>query len=164
MDAAPAGGALAAIERSALATAMRQELWLYPSVEIVHILGFVTLVGSIAVLDLRLLGISRELPVRDLARHVLPCTLGALLFIVPTGLLMFMAHASDFIGNRAFILKLMLIFGAGCNAAAFHLGPYRSVAQWDRGVATPPAARLHAAASLVIWIGVISCGRLLAYV
>ena len=163
MEMAGADGALAAIERSALATAMRQELWLYPSIEILHILGFVTLVGSIAMLDLRLLGLSREIPVRRLARHVLPWTLGALLVIVPTGLLMFMAHAADFVGNRAFILKLILISVAGCNAAAFHMGAYRTVAQWDTGVAAPPAAMLHAAASLLIWIGVISCGRLLAY-
>jgi len=158
-----AGSALTAIERSVLATAMRQELWLYPSVEIVHILGFVTLVGSIAVLDLRLLGISRALPVRNLARHVLPWSLGALLLIVPTGLLMFMAHASDFIGNRAFVVKLILIAAAGFNAAAFHMGAYRSVAQWDHGVDTPPSAKLHAAASLMTWFGVIACGRLLAY-
>ena len=156
-------GALAAIERSALATAMRQELWLYPSIEILHIIGFVTLVGSIAMLDLRLLGLSREISVRRLARHVLPWTLGALIVIVPTGTLMFMAHAADFVSNRAFILKLILITAAGCNAAAFHMGAYRTVAQWDSGVAAPPAAMLHAAASLLIWIGVISCGRLLAY-
>jgi hypothetical protein len=160
----PAGsGALAAIEGSALAAAMRQELWLYPSIEILHILGFVTLVGSIAMLDLRLLGLSRQISVRELSRHVLPWTLGAFIVIVPTGTLMFMAHAGDFVGNRTFILKLLLISAAGFNAAAFHLGPYRSVAQWDRGVAAPPAAMLHAAASLMIWIGVIGCGRLLAY-
>lgn len=161
----PAGdpSALAAIERSALATAMRQELWLYPSVEILHILGFVTLVGSIAMLDLRLLGMSRELSVRGLAKHLLPWALGALLIIVPTGLLMFVAHAADLIGNRAFVLKLTLIAAAGVNAAAFHLGPFRSAEQWDRGVAPPPAARLHAVVSLLIWAGVIACGRLLAY-
>lgn len=155
--------ALAWIERSALATAMRQELWLYPSVEIVHIWGFVLLVGSIAMLDLRLLGLSRQVPVRQLARHLLPWTLGALLLIVPTGLLMFMAHADDFISNRAFVTKLALIAAAGINAVCFHLGPYRSVQGWDSGVATPPAAKLHAALSLMIWMGVIACGRLLAY-
>jgi len=162
MDAVGTGGALAAIERSALAAAMRQELWLYPSIEILHILGFVTLVGSIAMLDLRLLGLSRALSVRSLARHVLPWTLGAVLVIVPTGLMMFMAHAADFVGNRAFVLKMVLIMCAGANAMAFHVGPYRSVAQWDTSV-PPPAARLHAAASMMIWIGVIACGRLLAY-
>ena len=76
---------------------------------------------------------------------------------------MFMAHASDLIDNRAFVLKISLIGGAGLNAVAFHLGPYRNVAQWDSASATPPAAKVHAAASLLIWIGVIACGRLLAY-
>jgi hypothetical protein len=155
---------LAWIERWPLAVAMRQELWLYPSVEILHILGFVTLVGSIAMLDLRLLGLSRELSVRGLARHLLPWTLGALIVIVPTGLLMFLAHATDFISNSAFVVKLTLIFGAGLNAVAFHVGPFRSVERWDSGTATPHVARLHAVLSLVIWMGVIACGRLLAYV
>jgi hypothetical protein len=160
---APGNTALAAIERSALATAMRQDLWLYPSVEIFHILGFVTLVGSIAALDLRLLGLSREISVRQLARHLLPWTIGSFALIVPTGLLMFISHADDFIGNPAFILKLSLIMVAGTNAAVFHAGAFRGVAQWDRGTPTPPAARLHAAASLIIWVSVIACGRLLAY-
>jgi hypothetical protein len=151
------------IEQWPLAVAMRQELWLYPSVEILHILGFVTLVGSIAMLDLRLLGLSRQLSVRALSRHLLPWTLGALIVIVPTGLLMFLAHATDFISNSAFALKLTLISGAGLNAVAFHLGPFRSVAQWDSGTATPPVARIHAALSLILWMGVITCGRLLAY-
>ncbi|MBM3358102.1 MAG: hypothetical protein FJY54_10285 [Betaproteobacteria bacterium] len=163
MDPAHATSALAWIERSPLATAMRQELWLYPSIEILHILGFVTLVGSIAMFDLRLLGLSRELPVQQLARHLLPWTLGALFVIVPTGLMMFIAHASDFIANPAFIAKLTLIFVAGLNAVAFHLGPYRFVAQWDRSVASPFSARTHAALSLIIWMSVIACGRLLAY-
>ena len=156
--------AFAAIERSALAVAMRQELWLYPCVEILHILGFVTLVGSIAVLDLRLLGLSRQLPVRGLARHVLPWALGALIVIVPTGLMMFLAHATDFVTNRAFLVKLSLIFAAGINAAAFHVGAYHSVDQWDSGVATPALAKIHALLSLSIWMGVIACGRLLAYI
>jgi hypothetical protein len=151
------------IEQSPLATAMRQDLWLYPSIEILHIFGFVTLVGSIAMLDLRLLGLSREISVRGLARHLLPWTLGALIVIVPTGLMMFVAHASDFISNSAFVLKLSLISGAALNAAVFHMGPYRTVAQWDTAAATPPAAKFHAAVSLLIWMGVISCGRLLAY-
>ena len=151
------------VEQWPLAVAMRQELWLYPSVEILHILGFVTLVGSIAMFDLRLLGLSRALPVRQLARHLLPWTWGALLIIVPTGTMMFIAHAGDFISNRAFVLKLSLILVAALNAAAFHFGPFRSVAQWDSGAATPPAARVHAALSLLLWMGVITCGRLLAY-
>ncbi|MDP1537500.1 MAG: hypothetical protein Q8L95_09990 [Burkholderiales bacterium] len=155
---------LAAIERLPLAMAMRHDLWLYPIVEIVHITGFVTLVGSIIVLDLRLLGLSRELPVRALARHVLPWSVGALLLIVPSGLLMFIAHAGDLIGNTAFIVKMALLFCAGINAAVFHAGVFRGAAAWDSSVAAPAAVRLHALVSLIIWLGVLACGRLLAYV
>lgn len=156
-------GPLAALEMAPIAVAMRQELWLYPIVEIAHISGFVVLVGSIAMLDLRLLGLSRTLSARELARHVLPWTLGALIVIVPTGLLMFMAHASDLITNRAFQLKLTLISLAGLNAALFHTGAFRTVAQWDVAVAPPTTAKLHAAVSLMMWAGVLACGRLLAY-
>ncbi|MGH8639201.1 MAG: DUF6644 family protein [Burkholderiales bacterium] len=161
MDTAP--GPLGAIEGLPVAQAMRQWLWLYPGVEIVHILGFVLLVGSIVMFDLRLLGLSRAIPVPALARHLLPWTLGALLLIVPSGLLMFSAHAADFVGNPVFVLKMTLLIVAFVNAAAFHVGTYRSVAQWERDRPTPVSAKLHAAASLALWGAIISCGRLLAY-
>jgi len=154
---------LAAIEALPLARAMREWLWLYPAVEIIHILGFVLLAGSVAMFDLRVLGLSRGIPVPALARHLLPWTLGSLALVVPSGLLMFAAHASDLIANVAFIVKMALLALAGCNALAFHVGPYRSVSQWSIGVAAPRAARTSAAASLAIWACVIGCGRLLAY-
>jgi hypothetical protein len=152
-----------AIEGSALAQLMRHSLWAYPAVEIVHITGIILLVGSVAMLDLRLLGLSKSIPVSALARHLLPWSWAALLLIVPSGLAMFAAHATDFLGNGAFALKMGLLLAAGCNAAFFHVGPYRTVKEWDVGRAAPAAARLSAAASLIIWVGVVSCGRLLAY-
>jgi len=163
MQHADGATALGWVEQTALATAMRQELWLYPAVEILHIWGFVVLVGSIAMFDLRLLGLSPRVSVQQLSRHLLPWTWGALLAIVPAGVLMFMAHADEFISNPAFLTKLALIIAAGINAAVFHLGPFRSVPAWDGGVSTPTVAKLHAALSLLIWMGVIACGRLLAY-
>ena len=159
-----AAGPLAALEAMPLAVAMRHELWLYPAVEIVHIAGFVVLVGSITVLDLRLLGLGRTLSVRALTRHTVPWSAAAFVLIVPSGALMFAAHASDLAGNSAFRLKLVLIALAGVNAALFHVRPYRSVAAWDHDVAPPAAARAHAAVSLALWFTVIACGRLLAYV
>jgi hypothetical protein len=154
---------VAAIEASALATAMREWLWLYPIVEIVHLAGIALLFGSIAVLDLRLLGLSRGIPVRRLAAHVLPWTAGAFLLIVPSGLMMFIAHAHDFIQNEVFALKIGLILAAGANAAAFHAGAYRGAASWDVERVPPVSARVAAGLSLVLWIAVIACGRLLAY-
>ena len=163
MQSAP-GGALGALESLPLAVAMRHDLWLYPSIEIAHITGFVVLVGSIVVLDLRLLGLSRSIPVSLLIRHVVPWSAGALLVIVPSGLLMFVAHATDFLTNPAFQIKLALILAALLNAGLFHTRARRSVVVWDRDVGVPAFARLHAAASLALWFGVLACGRLLAYV
>ena len=151
------------VEGLAIAKAMREELWLYPAVEIVHIIGFSILVGSVVMFDLRVLGLSRRIPVRALARHLLPWSVAALLVIVPTGLLMFSAHAGDVLGNRAFQLKMALLLTAGMNAAIFHTGPFQSVAAWDTDVAAPLGARISVALSLVLWFSIIACGRLLAY-
>jgi hypothetical protein len=163
----PGGGPLGALEASALGQAMRQWLWLYPSVEVVHIAGIALLFGSIAVFDLRLLGLSRDIPVRRLARHVLPWTAASFLLIIPSGLLMFTAHASEFIQSGVFVLKMGLILAAGLNAALFHTITFRTADVWDademRKLGPPPSARLAGALSLVIWIAVIACGRLLAY-
>jgi hypothetical protein len=101
--------------------------------------------------------------VRALARHLLPWSVGALLLIVPTGLLMFSAHAGDFLNNRAFQLKMALLLAAGINAAIFHTGTYRSVASWDTNASAPMGARLSVALSIATWLSIIACGRLLAY-
>ncbi len=151
------------IEGSALAVAMRQSLWLYPIVEIVHLTGIALLVGSIAMLDLRLLGLSNSVPVRRLASHILPWTAASFLLIVPSGLAMFVAHAGDFIASPVFVLKICLILTAGVNAAVFRAGVFRSAADWDVNRKPPVAARLSAALSLLLWVSVIACGRLLAY-
>jgi hypothetical protein len=155
--------AMGAIEASALGEAMRKWLWLYPSVEIVHIVGIAVLVGSIAILDLRLLGLSRALPVRRLAAHVLPWTIGSFVLIIPSGLAMFVAHASDLMANPVFALKICLILAAGTNAALFHAAVFRGAAGWDVDAMPPLAARASAALSLLLWVSVIACGRLLAY-
>jgi hypothetical protein len=151
------------IEGLAIAKAMRENLWLYPAVEIVHIVGFVLLVGSVVMFDLRVLGLSKQVSVKALARHLLPWSVAALLLIVPSGLAMFSAHANDMLGNRAFQVKMALLLTAGINAAIFHTGPFQSVASWDTGVAAPAAARVSVALSIVTWISIIACGRLLAY-
>lgn len=151
------------IEGSALGVAMRQSLWLYPAVEIAHLAGIGLLFGSIAILDLRLLGLSRNLPLRRLAAHVLPWTAASFLLIVPSGLAMFTAHAGDLIASPVFALKMGLILAAGVNAALFHAGAMRTASDWDVNRAPPRAARVAAGLSLLLWFSVIACGRLLAY-
>jgi hypothetical protein len=161
----PAGPAwLVWLETTALAQAMREWLWLYPIVEIVHIVGIVLLAGSAAMFDLRLLGLSRGLPVAAMARHLLPWARVGLGVVAVSGAMMFAAHATEFAGESVFRLKVSLIAAACLNAAIFHRVPFRSVRAWDVAASAPGAARVSALVSLTLWLGVVVCGRLLAYV
>ena len=160
----PSGPAwLVWLELTGLGEMMRKSEWTYPIVEIVHIVGFVILVGAAVMFDLRVLGLGRGLSVTALGRHLLRWSWLGLVLVVPAGFMMFAAHATEFATNPAFLLKLGLLALAAANVAFFHLRPYRSVRAWDGAGDAPLAARAAAALSIAIWIAVISCGRLIAY-
>ena len=159
---------LGALEASTLGQALRDSDWLYPAVQIAHLWGVALLFGSVAVLDLRLLGFGRRIPVKTLAAHVMPWSAASFVLIVPSGLAMFAANASELIDSPVFVAKMCLILAAGVNAALFYTITFPSVDVWDseemRKLAPPPSARLAGAVSLLVWAAVIACGRLLAYV
>ncbi len=90
------------LEASGVAIAMREWTWAYPIVEIAHIIGFVVLVGAAFMFDLRLLGVSRSLPITDLAGHLLRWSRASLFVVVPTGFLMFMTNATKLAGESGF--------------------------------------------------------------
>jgi len=163
MEATDAQTIWAWLESTGIAVAMREWTWLYPIVEIAHIIGFVVLVGSAFLFDLRLLGVSRGLPVTDLARHLLRWSRLSILVVVPTGFLMFMTNATTMVENPVFRLKLLLIAFAGINALVFQLWTAKSASNWNVDMPSPPGAKLSATFSLLAWSAVISCGRLIAF-
>jgi hypothetical protein len=160
---------LQGLEGSALAGVFRGSLWLYPAVEIVHIVGFVLLVGAAFILDLRLLGRFRALPIADAVHTLSGWAQRSLILVVPSGLILFIVDATTLAGNPAFRLKLVLLAAAGLNAAVFHRAVFRSV-DVTRGdglrdpFPLPLPVRLAGLVSIVLWISVIACGRLIAYV
>ncbi len=135
----------------------------YPAIVTLHIVGFVMLVGAVAVFDLRVLGFGKALPVRSLARLCLPWAALSLVLVVPTGLLMFIAYSAELLGSGEFLSKLGLLLLAAILAIVFHSGPYGSVDAWNVDAPAPLAARLICAASLINWIAVIFVGRMLTY-
>ncbi len=146
-----------------LAAWIRGSPWAYPAVETAHIIALALLFGSIALVDLRLLGVSRALPVSVLLRHALPLSMLAFTLAAATGSLLFLTHADELVGNRVFVVKMGLIMLAGVNAAVFHSGSHAGVRTWDSGCAAPLAARVGAGISLLLWTSVITCGRWIAY-
>ena len=155
--------AIHAVEASGVGRFMRESLWAYPGVEVVHIAGLGLLFGSIVVVDLRLVGLGRGLSATKLATLAVPWTLVGFLLALCSGLLMFSAHAEDFIGNPVFLIKMSLIFVAGMNALWLHLGAFANARAWDVGSLPPPIVRIAGALSILLWLCVIACGRLLAY-
>jgi hypothetical protein len=156
-------GLLSWLENTAPAAWARESMWAYPSIEAAHILGFTVLVGGAVMFDLRLLGFTRSLPVVAAAHHLLKWSRLSLLLVVPTGVMLFMAHAVETWANPAFRLKLILLAAAGLNALVFHLWTFKSAEEWEQRLTTPGRAKVSALLSLIVWAGVITCGRLIAY-
>jgi hypothetical protein len=121
----------------------------------VHIAGIALLLGNLVTLELRVLGWGAALPVEPLARLSLSLALGGFAMAAASGLLMFATQPAELLANRAFTLKMLLLFLAGCNAAWFHA---RGSLQRLDG-----PARLSMLFSTFVWLAVIACGRWIAY-
>jgi tryptophan-rich sensory protein len=155
---------IAAIEGTAIADAIREGDTLFPFIESVHVIAISLVVGSILVLDLRLLGFaSLQRPVHRLTHAILPVTWGAFALAVITGMLLFSSNASKYFANGYFDAKLCLIAAAGLNMMVFHGISARDMAKWEQEKATPMSARIAGALSILIWIAVVACGRLIGF-
>jgi hypothetical protein len=147
-----------------MGTAIRESIWVFPIIETVHVLGITLLVGTVAILDLRLLGLAlKGEPVSRVASGVLPLTWAGFAVMFVSGFLLFWSEAAKSYGNPAFRLKLLLLLLVGLNPLIFHFTIYRSVSEWNERIVTPPRARLAAILSLTLWSGIICAGRAIAY-
>ncbi len=154
---------LRSLENSGLATSLRGSLYYFPFIESVHVMALALVFGSILVVDLRALGIaSTNRSFTRLSTELLRITWGAFAVSALTGSLMFVTNARVYAHNTAFQVKMVLLALAGLNMALFHLTAGRSVSRWDRATA-PKAGRITAAASLVLWLGIILAGRVIGF-
>jgi hypothetical protein len=152
------------LEASSLASTIRDSLLLFPLLESTHVIGLALVFGTIAVIDLRLLGAaSSERPFRLMASDILRWTWAAFAVTALTGSLMFITNASVYYHNFYFRSKMLLLVLAGVNMASFELSLGRSVHRWDKAPSAPPMGRAVAVLSLVIWISVIFAGRLIGF-
>jgi hypothetical protein len=137
---------------------------MFPTIESAHVIAITTVIGSIAIVDLRLLGVtSHRKPVTELSTEVLPWTWAFFMVAAITGGLMFMSKAPAYFGNTPFRLKMVLLACAGLNMVAFHFLIYRSVHRWDRDVPTLRSAKIAGLLSLTFWIGVVAAGRWIGF-
>jgi hypothetical protein len=152
------------LEHTAVGTQVRESLWLFPTIETLHLFGIVVLVGSTSALDLRLLNLMmRGEPVSKLAPRLLKWAWAGFAVQVVTGSLLFSSEATRCYDNPAFRLKMLLIALAGVNALGFEW-TYRSVAKWGEGPSTPIAAKAAGCLSILFWFGIVAAGRWIAFI
>jgi hypothetical protein len=150
------------LETTAIAAAIRNHPWVYPALETAHYLGLACLVGGIMLIDLRLLGFAKSLPMRSMIGLV-PWVWIGFIINATSGTLIFIYGATGFSGNPAFQLKLVLMLLAGINAMIFTLAASRSGDSWVESGQVPPAIKLVATGSFILWLGVVTAGRWMAY-
>jgi len=155
---------LTGLQEAPFAQAIAEGSYLFPWIESVHILAVVTVVGSVSILDLRLIGVDAHVKsLRRLMRQVLPVTWVAFAVAVPSGFLMFASKAVKYSENWPFRIKMLLLIAAGLNTLVFHRFVHRGGEHWDEGP-TPRAAKIAGYASISLWIGIVAFGRWIGFV
>ena len=152
------------LQKTSLAVHIRDSLFAFPLIESTHVIGLTLVFGTIAIIDLRLLGLaSTNRSFQRLAADTLKWTWVAFALTAVTGALMFITNAAVYYHNAYFRAKIALLVLAALNMLVFEVTTRRSVAQWDRNASAPPLGRAVAAVSLVIWISVIVTGRMIGF-
>ena len=134
--------------------------WGWPIAECFHFIGLCLLFGTVGFFDLRMLGVARAVPLRSLHR-LIPFGIAGFAICAITGTLFVMTTPDQYLHNPAFLTKLLLMLVAGLNMLLFYLVAARSVwlAAADGGPPLP--ARLFGLVSLLCWLGVMTCGRVI---
>ena len=152
------------IQGSTLGDTIAESTWMFPTIETIHVIALVTVVGTISIMDLRMIGVaSRDVALTQVSKDTLPFTWAAFVLAAITGTLLFTSKAHDYVNNPYFLFKLVFMALAGLNMMYFHFFTYRTVEHWDRDPSVPGAAKLAGFLSLAFWLAVVFCGRLIGF-
>ena len=147
------------LSETSLSMALTDSTWAFPAIESIHVVAITLVVGSIAIVDLRLIGLaSRKRDPRELIRSILPITWGAFALAAATGSLLFVANPISYLANFYFLGKLTLLLVAGVNMLLFHVLAHRHL---ERDSALLP--RLSGSASLILWVTIVAFGRWIGF-
>ncbi|TVQ39396.1 MAG: hypothetical protein EA370_04730 [Wenzhouxiangella sp.] len=157
---------MAWLENSALAEVLRGlGIWTYGLLNLTHIIGIATLFGAILVLDLRLIGLWRRLALDDLVKPTVMLSAIGFTLAILSGVMMFSFNATEYHGNPFFYIKIPVILVGVINIVVI-----QRTATWKRAVNGEPETgndslklKFIGASSLLIWLTVLTCGRMIGY-
>ena len=152
------------LEKTPLGVEIQQSVWWFPLLNVAHVLGMAVAAGTIAFVDLRLLGLGiKKAPISHITRNLLPWVWGGFVVMFISGSLLIASEAVMLYGNIAFRLKLCLLVLTGINVLVFHRTVYRNVSTWEMAPVVPFRARLAGGISLTCWLVLIALGRVVPY-
>ena len=152
------------LEQTTPARTISESGWLFPTIETLHVLALTLLIGSIAMVDLRLINVAlRKRDVAELSDEVLPWTWCAFVVAALTGFSLFASAATKYAANVAMQIKFVLLMLAAINMLTFNLTLHRSIKTWGRDPKTPLGAQIAGGLSLILWIGVMVSGRWIGF-
>lgn len=155
---------LQALHDSGLARFIRETSVAFPALETLHVIAFTLVLGTIAIVDLRLIGFrSHHRSAARLIQELLTYTWVAFLAALATGLLMFASNAITYAENNLFWWKMAILAIAGINMGIFHMGAFRRIGEWDTDLPPPRSARVAGLSSLLLWTTVIVLGRYIGF-
>jgi energy-coupling factor transporter transmembrane protein EcfT len=140
--------------------AVRASAWMFGFGETLHFMGICLLFGSLLVVDLRLLGFYRSLPVKAVLKFV-PYAIVGFLILAATGWMFFTSNPAAYYGNPAFRMKMLAIALAGLNALVFTVWDHRKVVLVGEGQDTGMGTQIIAGTSLALWLAALALGRML---
>lgn len=149
---------------SSLSTAIRDMLWVVPTVQSVHIIAIAALFGSSVISDLRLAGVlAVDRPTREVIGRYYPWMRNALLVLLATGLVMIIGEPDRVLVNSTFWLKMALVIGAFAVTWSVRRPLLKPAVSGPQSDASHPGIKLLAWLSIALWCVVIFCGRWIAY-
>jgi hypothetical protein len=161
------GGVLGFFQRmgdSSWSTSLHESRYAYDLIESVHVWTLCLFFGLTVMFDLRLLGWAMKgVPVSEVSRRLLPWTILGFVIMVISGGLLFSAIPLRSYQSLFFRAKMLMLALAGVNVLIFHSGVYQRVEKWDLAILPPRPARVAGALSLVLWVGIVLAGRMIAY-
>jgi hypothetical protein len=152
------------MQNSDIGSGIRESFWTFPIIETTHVLALAISVGLLVWFDLRLLGLGmKDQPISLIHKQIMPWAVFGFVVMFVSGVLLFWAEAEKCYRSGFFRVKVLFLFVAAINAAAFELGTKKTIEEWDKHPFPPAKARIAGWLSLVSWAAVIIAGRATAY-
>lgn len=138
--------------------------WIIPAVQTIHILAISVVVSTMAMLDLRLMGLTaRCYTIRAVAERFLPWMWLSVIVLLITGVILITGEPDRALGNWVFQTKMALLVAVLTISWGFNRVLKRDLTAWEKGSTHETAAKVTGFVSLLLWIGIVVCGRWIAY-